>query len=200
MRAYNFQLDKENTNVLSYAKNKYITRLFNSLSLLFPVGEKFFANSVRYYKSSIPEALQQETQIFIKEEAQHSREHMKLNALLKAEGFDTDKLEAVALKALHRYGKTPRRALIVTTCLEIFTAYGAELLLTIDKVVLKQNSASNMWRWHATEEAGEGHRSCAHKVLKEVTKVSSIEIAFWFILVTVMLVRQTTINYIELSK
>lgn len=33
-RAYNFQLDVSNLDVVDYTKNYYLTRLFNSLSVL----------------------------------------------------------------------------------------------------------------------------------------------------------------------
>lgn len=198
-RAYKFELNTKDTDVFQYARGIHLTRLFNSLSLLFPVGEKFFCQAIRHYEPLVPE-LREEIKLFYREEAQHSMQHKKLNDLLKASGYDVDGLEKATRLKLKMLGDNPEINLIITVCLEIFTQYGADLLLMIDKIVLRENSASEMWRWHGREEAGHGHRTIAHDVLKRVHPISNIKLAFYFILCMIILAVQIGENYVELSK
>lgn len=198
-RAYNFQLDVTNLDVVDYTRNYYLTRLFNSLSILFPVGEKFFCSSIRHYRNEVPE-LESEIKLFIQEEAYHSMQHSKLNNELRVAGYDIDGLEKSIKRKLKLLGDNPETNLIITTCLEIFTQYGAELLMAIEGIVFKDNSACDMWKWHAREEAGHGHRTIAHKVMNKVAPISNIKLALYFILCMIILTVQVGENYIELSK
>lgn len=199
MRARDFRLEASD-DVFDYAITTKVTRLFNSLSLLFPQGEKFFANSIRYYENLLPDDLVAEAKLFYKEEGAHSREHRKLNEQLKIAGFNTDKLEQDALKKLQAIGNNPPRALIVTACLELCTAYGADLLLAFESIIFKKSSYSELWKWHAKEESGYWHRTISHKVLEYVHPLSKIEMVIYFIVCVIFLLLQTTENYIELSK
>lgn len=198
-RAYNFQLDVSNLDVMDYTRNYYLTRLFNSLSILFPIGEKFFCSSIRHYRDLVPE-LESEIKLFIQEEAYHSMQHSKLNNELRLAGYDIDGLEKSIKRKLKLLGDKPETNLIITTCLEIFTQYGAELLMAIEGIIFKDNSACDMWKWHSREEAGHGHRTIAHKVLNKVAPISNIKLALYFIVCMAILVIQVGENYIELSK
>lgn len=203
MRALDFKLDHSRLNdyvtPFNYCRISYVSRLFNSLSLLFPEGEKFFCESIRNYRELVPE-LEDEIKVFIKEEAVHSREHRKLNALLKEAGYDTDKMEAAAKQKLYLLGDTPETKLIITTCLEIFTQYGADLLLAFDKVIFKKHPVTDLWKWHAQEEAGHGHRTIAKKVLDKVYPISNVKLAAYFIMCMILLIIQTSENYAILSE
>lgn len=198
MRAYNFQLDTYRVGLYDYTKNYYLTRLFNSLSILFPVGEKFFCESIRHYRKDVPE-LESEIKLFIQEEAFHSQQHKRLNDMLKADGYDIDSLEKSIKRKLKLLGNKPETNLIITVCLEIFTQYGAELLIALDKVVFKDNHACDMWRWHSREEAGEGHRTIAHKIMSKVAPISNLKLALYFILCMIILAVQVGENYVCLS-
>lgn len=201
MRAYDFKLDTENCRPFHYTRHPYITRFFNSISLLFPNGERWFMNSIRTYESQLTEELLEEAKVFYKEEGRHSREHMKLNALLKANGYDTAKLEAQTQQKLEALGTDPEMALMITVALEILTANGADLLKVFEPVIFDDSSISDMWRWHMKEEAGHGHRTIAHKVLEHVNpNYSRIKLAFVFVLSLVLIIAQTMSNYKELSK
>lgn len=199
LRAYKFELDARSVDLYSYARGVYLTRLFNSLSLLFPVGERFFCQAIRHYEGAVPE-LREEIKLFYKEEANHSMQHKRLNDKLKAVGFDVDALEENTRRRLKLLGSDPETNLIVTVCLEVFTQYGADLLIALDKVLLKDNHASDLWRWHAGEEAGHGHRTIAHKVLARVHPISRTKLALYFIACMAILAVQVGENYVELSK
>jgi len=198
MRAYNFQLDTSSVGLYDYTKNYYLTRLFNSLSILFPVGERFFCESIRHYRKDVPE-LEDEIKLFIQEEAYHSMQHKRLNDMLKADGYDIDSLEKSIKRKLKLLGNKPETNLIITVCLEIFTQYGAELLIALDRALFKDNHTCDMWRWHAREESGHGHRTIAHKVMSKVAPISNIKLAFYFIICMVILAVQVGENYIALS-
>lgn len=200
-RAYDFKLDVESTDPFNYTLHPYLTRFFNSISLLFPKGEVHFMNSIRAYESQLTESLIEEAKLFYKEEGRHSREHRKLNDLLKQHGFDTEKLEKQAAEKLKILGDTPEENLMITVALEILTANGADLLKVFQKIIFDDSSVSDMWRWHMNEEAGHGHRTIAHEVLNHVNpKYSRIKLAFVFVLSTVLIIAQTMQNYKELSK
>src|SRR5699024_7840331 len=54
----------------------HYTMLENTMSLVIPVGERFFIDSVRYYRDQIQDAgLKQAVKAFIGQEAMHGREH-----------------------------------------------------------------------------------------------------------------------------
>lgn len=199
-RAVDYKLDIDSTNAFTYGRGRRVTKLFNSLSLLFPVGERCFIDSIRHYEDVLTDELREEAKLFYREEGVHSREHRKLNELIKSGGFDTDGLEKSVKRKLAMVSSSPRDALMTTVCLELFTAYGAEILLALRNGLLRDNSASNMWIWHAQEETGHGHRSIAHKVLEHIGGVSKLRLVVWFILCTILLLVQTGENYIELSK
>lgn len=200
-RARNFQLDIPSVKPLTYARTKQLTRLFNSLSLLFPNGERFFCEAVRPYREQVSDDLKQEIKVFIQEEANHSNQHRKLNKILKDLGYDTDHMEEDAKKMLHILGKDDELRLMVTVSLEIFTAYGADFLLLFRKLLLRNTEASKLWIYHAIEESGHGHRSVASKVLKSVNpRYSKTKLAAVFVASMALLARQTTKNYLMLSK
>lgn len=57
-----------------------VTQFFNTLSLFFPEGERFFINSVRKYRDRIDDPeLQEAVRAFIGQEAMHGREHEDYN-------------------------------------------------------------------------------------------------------------------------
>lgn len=201
MQIRNYKWDEviHTKDIKSYAMGKRVTRVFNALSLTFPVGERFFCESVRAFRDDCW-WLNDEIDLFIKEEAQHSMQHKKLNNLFREYGVDVDKLEASALKRLNKYAKTDEDKLLITTCLEMFTQYGADFLLAFNKVIFDDSSVSELWRWHAREEAGAGHRSLAHKMLNEVRYTSNFKLRIFFVATTILLAMQCIENYNELKR
>ena len=71
------------------------TAWFNAMSITFPLGEKFFIDSVRYYAERIEDPkLREEIRGFIGQEGFHRREHDRYNrALCRLRGYDLDYLE-----------------------------------------------------------------------------------------------------------
>lgn len=166
MKSREFSLDVSTFDVSNYTKSKKITKALNSLSVLFPVGEKFFIQSVRRFEKDLPRHLVEDCKVFYQQEAKHSREHNKLNKLLEAQGLDLKKIEAEALERLHRIGSTPKRALLTTVVLEILTDVLAKAEPILSAIAFDDNSACEMWEWHAKEEKEHAH--VAAEVLEEI--------------------------------
>lgn len=142
----------------------YRTTFMNALSLLFPEGEKFFVESVKYYKRDGDAAG------FIGQEAMHGREHRAFNELMVAHGYraapNIDRKLKSFLKLVRR-ALPPKSQLAVTCALEHFTAIMAERLLS-DEAMREEIHASMqpLWLWHALEESE--HKTVAFDVYREV--------------------------------
>ncbi|MDG1944057.1 MAG: metal-dependent hydrolase [Halioglobus sp.] len=149
----------------------FLTAFFNGMSITFPVGEKFFIDSVRHYSDQIADpVLQSEIKGFCGQEGFHRREHQRYNeTLCTTRGYDLEKIEGTLTRRLNWAQKNlpPMTNLAVTVAIEHFTAVLAELMLrpgsTIDNA---EPSMRALWRWHAAEEME--HKSVAFDVYKAV--------------------------------
>ena len=139
-----------------HGSSVFKTAFFNALSSSFPLGEQFFIDSVRHYQPAITDPkLSAEVNAFCGQEGIHSREHRRYNAMLTAQGYDIDRLEA-RYRTLIEFGKAhfpPIRQLADTCALEHFTAIMANGLLTNpDWLAEADPQMAALWRWHAVEE------------------------------------------------
>jgi len=152
-------------------EDAYQTAFMNALSLVFPEGEKFFVDSVKYMKARVDDpVLQKEIAGFIGQEAMHGKEHRAFNDLLAAHGFASapgvDRRLRRFLKLVRRV-LSPMSQLAVTCGLEHFTAMLAEQLLSDARV--RDNihpSVRPLWLWHALEESE--HKAVAFDVYRAV--------------------------------
>lgn len=198
MKVREFPESYEKELVLNYAVNRTLTRFLNSLSLLFPEGERFFVRAVREFENEYSEQLKQDCKIFYKQEARHSMEHQKLNKMLGEYGLNYEKLEARAKERLYAVAKTPEEKLLVTHSLEIITGFGGWLLPYIESYVLRSNNLSTLWKLHAQEE--KEHVHVAEYAVKEVVNPSKYKMAKFFCISTAHLVLQTLENYKEIKR
>ncbi|MFT4520777.1 MAG: putative metal-dependent hydrolase [Halioglobus sp.] len=162
------------------ADNAFLTAAFNGMSITFPVGEKFFIDSVRHHGDQITDpVLQEHIKGFCGQEGFHRREHQRYNeALCNARGYDLEKLEGKLTKRLAWAQKnlSPLQCLAITVAIEHFTAVLAELLLSPDSIMNQADPAmSALWRWHAAEEME--HKSVAFDVFKAVGGTEELRIA-----------------------
>src|SRR5690606_37931981 len=93
-----------------YAGNATATTFFAMLSGFFPPGERYFMDSVRYFRDRISDK-QQRAAIsgFMGQEAIHGREHDRLNELLSERGFDMqapDRFVKIGLRVLKMLPKS----------------------------------------------------------------------------------------------
>ena len=140
-----------------HSDNAFKTAFFNALSLTFPVGEKYFIDSVRAFQKQIDEPkLSQEIRGFIGQEAIHRREHAKYNELLcAARGYAGAKFEAGLQERIgERSAHSAHLRLMETVAFEHLTALLAHGLLTDPRWLDGADpTLTRMWQWHAIEEA-----------------------------------------------
>jgi predicted metal-dependent hydrolase len=146
----------------------HITTFINTLSIFFPLGERFFIESVRHYSASgsikDPELLADVKQ-FIAQEAFHGREHVVYNEALADLGYNVKGMEQridTVLKAVSKL--PPSMQISVTTALEHFTAVMAGVLLDTPEILEgADDDIAGLWRWHALEETE--HKAVAFDVM-----------------------------------
>ncbi|KRA57830.1 hypothetical protein ASD79_16080 [Caulobacter sp. Root655] len=140
------------------------TAFYNALSATFPLGERFFMDSVRRYRNAAPAKLKAQIAGFLAQEAMHTREHIFFNKQIADHGFDIAAMED-RTRARLDFARTrpPLQQLGATIALEHFTAILAHALLADPRHLEgASDEARAMWRWHAIEEVE--HKSVAYDV------------------------------------
>lgn len=144
----------------------HFTHLMNTMSLVIPVGERFFIDAVRHYRDRITDPeLKKAATAFIGQEAMHGREHDEYNALMfqrlpEAEVFEK---RVKALLDFFQKNTSPAFRLSGTIALEHLTAIMANGLLQDDRVTENAEPGYHaLWRWHALEETE--HKGVAYDV------------------------------------
>jgi len=130
------------------------TAFYNSLSVTFPQGERFFIDAVRRYKDRAPKALQAQIKAFTTQESIHSREHIAFNRAAEAAGYNVDEIDR-RVEALIEESNQQRPAarLAITMALEHFTAmFAHDFLRSPDHFLDSDIEQADLWRWHAVEE------------------------------------------------
>jgi predicted metal-dependent hydrolase len=145
----------------------HVTRFFDGLSIMFPLGEKLFIDSVVHFRQALEKhpALAQAVDAFVYQEASHIREHRAYNRLLAAQGAPIDTLEQLLMRRQEVGNKfSPAMRLAMTASLEHFTAILSDQLLRHPAILEGADTKMAMlWRWHAIEETE--HKAVAYDVL-----------------------------------
>lgn len=155
-----------------YDSNVFKTAWFNSMSITFPLGEKFFIDSVRYYADQVTDPkLIKEIKGFCGQENVHRREHELYNkTLCDARGYDLDYLEGRIAKNIKKGNEIfgPMELLASTAAAEHITAIMAEWALDKDSTMSTETDPvmRDLWHWHAAEEME--HKSVACDVYRVV--------------------------------
>jgi uncharacterized protein len=146
------------------------TSFFNALSLMFPIGERFFIASVAAFRDKVTEPkLLAEVKAFVAQEGMHTREHLAYNEAM-ARVVDVEHVEKreADMIAFLREHTPPLYHLSVTCALEHFTAIMShELLRGREYLDGAEPTYSRLWTWHAIEECE--HKSVAFDVLGVAT-------------------------------
>lgn len=153
-----------------HGEGVHVTQFFNTLSIYFPEGEKFFIQAVRHYRDRITDPVQQQAVAgFIGQEAMHGREHRVFNALMDDAGLPASRIEEIStgrLKMAHKVFP-PSYQLSMTIALEHLTAIMAADLLKRPGVLAGSHpDYARLWRWHALEETE--HKAVAFDVWRTV--------------------------------
>ncbi len=172
-KEFSLNVDK----ILSWHKDgKNVSQFFNTLSLFFPEGERFFINSVRYFRGEIEdEHFQKAIRAFIGQEAMHGREHDNLNDAVKHVTRGAKFQEDMVTKLLQfGFKHLPKKhSLAITVALEHMSALMADSLLEAPELIEGADSEfRNIWQWHAYEEVE--HKAVAFDVYEEITKDSKV--------------------------
>ena len=153
-----------------HAHGPYVSHFFNTLSVFFPLGERFFIHTVRHFRDDITDPeLAQQVAGFIAQEAMHGREHEEYNKKLATAGYDIEKMEGEISErlAFAKRNLPPRAQLAVTIALEHLTAILGHAVLSDQKAFEgSEPGFTRMWKWHAMEETE--HKSVAFDVWQKV--------------------------------
>jgi hypothetical protein len=168
-RRLDFEFDPAEVPRDWVASDPFLSTFCDSLSVLFPDGERFFIESVRALRGHVTEAdLEAQVDGFIGQEAMHGKEHRAFNDMLARQGHPAaPRGEASARRLLAglRRVLSPRSQLAVTCALEHFTAMMAEALLREEGMRSEMHpSVQPLWVWHALEESE--HKAVAFDVYR----------------------------------
>lgn len=160
------------------------TAFFNALSMMFPIGEQHFIDSVKHYREQIYDpALQRHVRGFTAQEAIHRREHQKYNeTLCAARGYRLDGFEEPLRRrqtwALRHL--PPIAHLASTVAYEHWTAMLADGLLRRTRGLEGAHpEMAELWRWHAIEESE--HKAVAFDVYRAAG--GTVRLRRWLMLV-----------------
>ena len=143
---------------------------FNALSATFPRGEAFFIESVKAHRDGADPRLLSEIRAFVKQEINHTREHIVFNKLAENAGYDTSHIDKRVdeMLALTK-GRPQILNLAATMALEHFTAMlGHELLDDPRHLEGADADLGDLWRWHSVEEIE--HKGVAYDTWLHATR------------------------------
>ena len=150
--------------------NPVATAWFNALSATFPRGETLFIDAVKAFREGAPPRLAAEIRAFIKQEVNHTREHLAFNRAAGAAGYELGAIDARVEKLLGDVYARPKHAwLAVTIALEHFTAmFAHEFLAHPEHFAGSDGEQAALWRWHAVEELE--HKGVAYDTWLHATR------------------------------
>ena len=137
-----------------WAGEPFGTAWHNALSATFPRGEAFFIEAVKAHREGAQPKLDAEIRAFVKQEINHTREHIAFNRLAEDAGYDIKAIDARVAELLALTKDRPAIAnLAVTMALEHYTAMmAAEFLANPAHFKDADPEVRDMWRWHSAEE------------------------------------------------
>ncbi|HEX5372573.1 MAG TPA: metal-dependent hydrolase [Aquabacterium sp.] len=171
------------------AGDPFKTRLFDAMSTLFPVGERFFITCVRDFKDRITDPkLQQQIKDFTRQEAQHSMLHTRYNQRLADQGIGVDRIlegQERRLFGIIRKKLSREFSLGITAAAEHITAIMADAFVERHHILDGADDRIRaLYVWHAMEEME--HKAVAYDVLTGVAQASYLTRVLSMLLVTIL--------------
>ncbi|MBX7532133.1 metal-dependent hydrolase [Qipengyuania sp. 1XM1-15A] len=153
-----------------WAGEPFGTAWHNALSATFPRGEAFFIEAVKAHREGADPQLAEEIRAFVKQEINHTREHIAFNRLAEDHGYD---IKAIDQRVAEMLALTKDRPVIVnlaaTMALEHYTAMmAAEFLANPKHFKDADPEVRAMWEWHSVEEIE--HKGVAFDTYLHATK------------------------------
>ena len=154
-----------------HGDNAFVTAWFNAMSLLFPLGEKFFIDSVVHFLDEVDDPrLEAEIAAFRAQESTHRVQHQRYNeTLCRLRGYDLERFEKNERARMEwAYRElSARRRLAGTVANEHLTAIMAhDMLSHADVLDGAEPAIAELWRWHGIEETE--HKAVAFDVFLAV--------------------------------
>lgn len=146
------------------------TAWHNALSATFPRGEAMFIEAVKAHREGAPPKLEAEIRAFVKQEINHTREHVVFNKAAADAGYDMAKIDARVGELMEMIKQRPQIVnLAATIALEHYTAMMAhEFLANPKHFKHAEPETAAMWRWHAIEEIE--HKGVAYDTFLHATR------------------------------
>jgi predicted metal-dependent hydrolase len=152
-----------------------LTHVMNSLSLMFPEGERFFIRSVnRFASQTHDETLREAIKDFAGQETQHGKQHEKFNTFLKQHGYEYERfiagVENFVFEEFEPFMTEKvwdKIGLSVTAAAEHMTAtWAAHFLKNRAALADVPEEIRALFLWHAVEEIE--HKDVAFDLLQDV--------------------------------
>jgi len=146
------------------------TAWYNSISASLPRGEAFFIDTLREFRDQVPPKLSSEIKAFCAQEINHTREHVAFNRLVSDHGYNVESIDqGIQVMLALTEGRPIEFNLAITIALEHFAAIISRQLLTYPEYLDGADPvATEIWRWHATEEVE--HKGLTYDVWLHATK------------------------------
>jgi uncharacterized protein len=146
------------------------TAWHNALSATFPRGEAFFIEAVKAHRDGAPPKLEAEIRAFVRQEINHTREHVVFNKAATEAGYDMAQIDRRLAENLKlTEGRPVIFNLAVTMALEHYTAMmAAEFLGNPKHFAGAEADTAAMWKWHSIEEIE--HKGVAYDTWLHATR------------------------------
>ncbi|XUU59581.1 metal-dependent hydrolase [Erythrobacter sp. HA6-11] len=146
------------------------TAWMNALSATFPRGEAFFIESVKAFRDGADPKLTAEIRAFVRQEINHTREHVAFNRMASDAGYDIAAIDKRVEEMLAELKDRPQILnLAATMALEHFTAMlGHELLKNPKYLEGADGDLGELWKWHSAEEIE--HKGVAYDTWLHATR------------------------------
>jgi len=146
------------------------TAWYNSVSASLPRGEAFFIDTLKNFRDQIPAKFEKDVKSFVKQEINHTREHLAFNRLTEDHGYDVTSIDKGITEMLALAEGRPKEVnLAVSIALEHFAATIGHKLLTDPRYLDGADpEVADLWRWHATEEIE--HKGLVYDVWLHATR------------------------------
>lgn len=146
------------------------TAWHTALSATFPRGEAMFIDAVKAHRDGVPPKLEAEIRAFVKQEINHTREHIVFNKAAAEAGYDMDRIDRRLEELMTQIKQRPPIVnLTATMALEHYTAMMAhEFLANPQHFAGGEPETVAMWRWHAIEEIE--HKGVAFDTFRHATR------------------------------
>jgi predicted metal-dependent hydrolase len=130
------------------------TAWYNSVSASLPRGEAFFIETLKTFRDDMPRHLEDEIKAFVRQEINHTREHVAFNRLTEGHGYDIASIDkGIGEMLALTVGRPKEFNLAITLALEHFAACISDRLLRHPHYLADaEQEPADLWRWHATEE------------------------------------------------